>query len=82
MLGTHSTWDAGYSADHICLCDIEQEEWNDAWQRLWVLAQCLELVLVRLQEIVWLIQEADDKQKHRPEKTERLPAWDNELVLP
>ena len=29
MLATVKTWDAGYSADRICLCDIELGVWKD-----------------------------------------------------
>lgn len=45
MLGTHRTWDAGYSVDRTCSCDTEQGEWSDAWRELLQQEAWLELLL-------------------------------------
>ena len=73
MLATVKTWDAGYSADRICLCDIELGVWKDG---LLVLLR-LAVLLVRWQVARFQIENRQGTQLQKTVGVIHFPAWDN-----
>ena len=62
MLATVKAWDAGYSADHICLCDIGLGVWKDGL----LVRLLLAVLLVRWQVARF---QTENRQGTQPQKT-------------